>query len=143
MKSAILTPQGFEIRTPAIPACGAGQILVQALACGICEGDVFQYRFHRATSRDRAGHEGGSAIAAVARRRAGPGRGPRCATLCGRPTAISTTASGLDRLPCCPRASPPHDKKNALPQPGPATSPVCSTHHHRAPPIARPFIHLG
>lgn len=84
MKSAILTPQGFEIRTPAIPACGAGQILVQALACGICEGDVFQYRFHRGDQAETVlGHEGVGRIAAVAPDVPGLAVGQMVATLAG------------------------------------------------------------
>lgn len=69
MRIAVLTPHGFELHERAVPACGPGEILVHALACGICEGDVFHYRAHRGDQAEAVlGHEGVGRIAAV-----GPG----------------------------------------------------------------------
>ena len=44
MKAAVLTGQGIEIRERETPKCGPGEILIQTIACGICEGDVHRYR---------------------------------------------------------------------------------------------------
>ncbi len=59
MKTAYLTPAGFEIRQDPIPDCGDNEILVKTTACGICEGDVFQYRMREHLAGPlKLGHEG-------------------------------------------------------------------------------------
>lgn len=67
MKAAFLSPNGFEIREIAPPKAGPDEVLVETVACGICEGDVFQYRT-RATKNpagELIGHEGSGMVRAV------------------------------------------------------------------------------
>ena len=67
MKVAILTEKGFEIREADRPECGPGEVLVRASACGICEGDIYQYRQMKSgkSFKPDLGHEGSGGIEAV------------------------------------------------------------------------------
>ena len=67
MKSAVLTERGFEIRQADRPQCGPGEVLVRASACGICEGDAYQYRQMKSgkSFKPDLGHEGSGLIEAV------------------------------------------------------------------------------
>lgn len=66
MKTAYLTSTGFEIREEPIPDCGEDEIVVKTSACGICEGDVFQYRMREhLTEPLKLGHEGGGVVHAA------------------------------------------------------------------------------
>lgn len=66
MKTAFLTKTGFEIREEDIPPCGDNKILVKTIACGVCEGDVFQYKMREnLTEPVKLGHEGTGVVSKV------------------------------------------------------------------------------
>lgn len=68
MRAAVLTGAGFELREIAMPACGPDEVLVQTLACGICEGDIQAYKTRNETGLGEEtllGHEGTGVVAAV------------------------------------------------------------------------------
>lgn len=67
MKTAVLTPSGFEIVDLAQPAIAADEVLVRMLACGVCSGDVYVYhnREELAATHGRLGHEASGEVAAV------------------------------------------------------------------------------
>ena len=67
MKVAILTERGLEIRQADLPECAPGEVLVRASACGICEGDTYQYRQMKSgkSFNPDLGHEGSGLIEAV------------------------------------------------------------------------------
>lgn len=44
MKALALTTQGFVTEQAALPKCDRQTVLVRTLSCGICEGDLFDYR---------------------------------------------------------------------------------------------------
>lgn len=44
MKTAILNPQGFELRDVETPSFSENEVLVKTTACGVCSGDVFVYQ---------------------------------------------------------------------------------------------------
>jgi len=44
MKTALLTEKGFIIEEIPIPETDENSLLIKTVACGICEGDIFQYR---------------------------------------------------------------------------------------------------
>jgi threonine dehydrogenase-like Zn-dependent dehydrogenase len=85
MRVAVMTKDGMQIREQDMPACGADQILVRSLACGICEGDIFHYRVMRAKGGPEAimGHEGTGVVAAVGARVEGYAEGDVVSTLGG------------------------------------------------------------
>jgi threonine dehydrogenase-like Zn-dependent dehydrogenase len=64
MKTAVLTKEGFEIREVPKPECKADEVLVKTSACGICEGDVFQYKTI-GDEEKQLGHEGGGVVCEV------------------------------------------------------------------------------
>lgn len=67
MQAALLTPTGFVGARLPIPTLKAGQVLVQSLSCGICEGEVFQYRQRGSLQQPRLlGHEGSGIVQQVA-----------------------------------------------------------------------------
>jgi NADPH:quinone reductase-like Zn-dependent oxidoreductase len=43
MQVAVLTERAFELREQPVPECGPGEVLVHAVACGICSGQVHVY----------------------------------------------------------------------------------------------------
>jgi len=67
VKAAVLTRSGFEIQEAEKPGCGPGQVLVRSSACGICEGDTFQYRQMKSGGEfhSHLGHEGSGIVEAV------------------------------------------------------------------------------
>jgi threonine dehydrogenase-like Zn-dependent dehydrogenase len=67
MRTALLTDSGFEIREAETPRCGPGEVLVRSSACGICEGDTYQYRQMKSggSFRSHLGHEGSGIVEAV------------------------------------------------------------------------------
>ncbi len=70
MKQAVLTAKGFELREVDAPEPGPGQVLVQSLGLGICEGDVFRYRQFTgsqpaADEEVWLGHEGSGVVVKV------------------------------------------------------------------------------
>jgi len=85
MRVAVLTKDGMRIRQQERPSCGADQILVQSIACGICEGDVFHYRMMREKGGPETvmGHEGTGVVAAVGARVEGFAEGDVVTTLGG------------------------------------------------------------
>lgn len=66
MKAAYLTSDGFKISDLPLPTCGPNELLIKSVGCGICEGDVFQYK-NRASLKERLllGHEGSGTVHAV------------------------------------------------------------------------------
>ncbi len=87
MKTAILTEKGFEFREIPMPECGENQVLVKTSACGICEGDVFNYRKTTSTPDLKAeiqlGHEGCGTVVQVGSKVKGFKTGDRVAVLGG------------------------------------------------------------
>ena len=69
MLAMLLTGRGFDPREVATPSWGPDEVLVQTLACGICEGDVQIYRTRREKGLDEVllGHEGTGIVAAAGR----------------------------------------------------------------------------
>lgn len=67
MKTAILTPSGFELQDVDEPTIGDDEILVQTAVCGVCSGDVFVYKNRQtlAEKYSRLGHEASGHIVAV------------------------------------------------------------------------------
>lgn len=66
MKAAYLSSNGFQIKDTPVPVCGPDEILVKSAGCGICEGDVFQYK-NRGQLQEEVllGHEGSGTVEAV------------------------------------------------------------------------------
>ena len=69
MKTAILTPRGFEIEESPLPPVGDDQVLIRTLACGVCTGDLFVYKNREtlALKYPRLGHEATGVVAAIGR----------------------------------------------------------------------------
>jgi len=70
MKIIKITKSGIGIVEKPIPAPGAGEVLIKSIACGVCEGDVFNYKRVMSSGSDEElflGHEGSGTIAAVGR----------------------------------------------------------------------------
>lgn len=67
MRTAILNPQGFELREYEVPPYGDDEVLVKTTACGVCGGDVFVYqtRVEHEIKELLLGHEGSGVIVAV------------------------------------------------------------------------------
>jgi len=67
MQVAELTSQGFWLEERPVPVAGADEIVVQALALGVCEGDLFRYRTRAELGESKValGHEGTGRITAV------------------------------------------------------------------------------
>lgn len=66
MKAAFLSRNGFQIKDIAIPVCGPDDVLVKTAGCGICEGDVFQYKNRGKLQEETLlGHEGSGIVEAV------------------------------------------------------------------------------
>jgi len=67
MRVAVLTEKGFALREAPVPECGPGQVLVRTLACGICSGEVYQYKtiMGGRPAEVVMGHEGSGTVAAV------------------------------------------------------------------------------
>jgi threonine dehydrogenase-like Zn-dependent dehydrogenase len=70
MKAAVLTKGGFEIGEVERPEPGPREVLVKVSACGICEGDTYQYRrMQRGESfESELGHEGSGIVEAIGKR---------------------------------------------------------------------------
>lgn len=64
MKVAVLTRQGFEFREQDIPPCGAGEVLVKTLVCGVCESELQHYRVRAGMEPPEyvLGHEGSGIV---------------------------------------------------------------------------------
>lgn len=64
MKTAVLTPNGFEIHKTDVPTIGDDELLIRTDASGICSGDLFVYqnRDSMAARYGRLGHEGSGQI---------------------------------------------------------------------------------
>ncbi len=69
MKTAVLTPHGFEIEESPLPPVGDEQVLIRTLACGVCTGDLFVYKNREtlALKYPRLGHEATGVVAAIGR----------------------------------------------------------------------------
>lgn len=104
MKVAILTEKGFDIREADRPECGPGGVLVRASACGICEGDTYQYRQMKSgnTFPSALGHEGSGVIEAVGHGVEGLKTGDRVTAL-GGPYGeyFLTRPEQVAKLPSC------------------------------------------
>ena len=71
MKAVVMTSKGVRFEEREIPVPGAGEVLVQSVSCGICEGEVYRYNKLRETGSGEVltlGHEGSGLISAT-----GPG----------------------------------------------------------------------
>ncbi len=44
MQIAVLTTDGFELRSAEVPVPGKGEVLVKTIGCGVCGGDLHVYR---------------------------------------------------------------------------------------------------
>lgn len=63
MLMTYLTIDGFDIREEAVPVCKDDEVLIKTSACGICEGDVFQYTMRKNLPKPiPMGHEGSGII---------------------------------------------------------------------------------
>ncbi len=67
MRTAILTAEGFTLADTEIPSPGPGEVLVKTLSCGVCGGDLQQYRDRALLANDKTllGHEGSGVVAAL------------------------------------------------------------------------------
>ena len=68
MKAGVMTSKGFRFEERELPSPGAGEVLVQSISCGICEGEVYRYNQLRESASGDAlllGHEGSGLIAAT------------------------------------------------------------------------------
>lgn len=67
MKTPVLTPGGFELRDVPRPGCGAGEVLVRAIGCGVCAGDVTAYAARATVGPDGAilGHEASGIVVEI------------------------------------------------------------------------------
>lgn len=67
MKSAVLTPTGFELHEIKTPTITDDELLVKTIACGVCSGDVFVYhnRAELAATHGCLGHEPSGEVVAV------------------------------------------------------------------------------
>jgi threonine dehydrogenase-like Zn-dependent dehydrogenase len=65
MKACFLSPSGFSVKEIDKPVCGDNDVLVKTSACGVCEGDVFQYktRANKPPQGEIIGHEGSGVVA--------------------------------------------------------------------------------
>ncbi len=67
MKSAVLTPTGFELHEIETATIADDELLVKTIACGVCSGDVFVYqnRVELAATHGRLGHEPSGEVVAI------------------------------------------------------------------------------
>lgn len=67
MKACFLSPSGFLLKEIRKPVCVDNDVLVKTSACGICEGDVFQYktRASKPAAGELIGHEGSGIVVTV------------------------------------------------------------------------------
>lgn len=66
MKQAFLTDRKFIIEEQTVPEWGVNQVLVKSAGCGICEGDLFQYKTSGGRREPVAlGHEGSGVVMAA------------------------------------------------------------------------------
>ena len=121
MQVAVLTRNGFEIQDRPIPSCGPDEVLVRALALGVCEGDIFHYRMRAdAAGPLLLGHEGTGIVATVGKnvRTVDEGDvvtafgGPYAQYFRASPDALVPVPEGMDPLhalgepiACCVHAS--------------------------------------
>jgi threonine dehydrogenase-like Zn-dependent dehydrogenase len=98
MRTAVLTAEGFDIRTIERPVMGPDQVLVRVLACGVCSGDVFVYRNRAelAPTHGRLGHEASGIVEKVGREVSGFAIGDRVTTLATPAYSDYVTASPVD-----------------------------------------------
>ena len=73
MKAAILSRDGFKIRELDVPVVGDDEVLIKTIACGVCSGDVFVYKYHQElpATQSRLGHEGSGTVATMGRNTTG------------------------------------------------------------------------
>jgi len=90
MKIAVLTERGFDIREREMPRCGPDDLLVKTVSCGICEGDVTQFRNVTGQKQQGGapvelvlGHEGSGVVEEVGRNVRGFAKGDRVTALDG------------------------------------------------------------
>lgn len=108
MKAALLTRNGFEIRDVDEPRVRPGEVRVRASACGVCEGDTFQYR--KMTKGEKfpseLGHEGTGIVEVVGEAVTGVTvgevvtaiDGPYAESFVTRPERLAKLPPGIDSL---------------------------------------------
>lgn len=67
MHSAVLSAEGFDIQDVEIPQIRPDEVLVRAISCGVCSGDLFKYRSRSnlGASQVHLGHEASGEVVAV------------------------------------------------------------------------------
>jgi len=108
MKAAALTTSGFELRDVEEPRVGPGDVRVRASACGVCEGDTFQYRKMEEGEKftSELGHEGSGIVEAVGEAVTGIAVGDRVTAIDGpygecfltKPERLVKLPTGIDPL---------------------------------------------
>ena len=101
MLMTFLTKDGFDIREQPIPVCNDNEVLIKTLACGICEGDVFQYKSHSGLSQPiPLGHEGSGVIQKVGKAVKGFSIGDKVTSLCGAyGEYFKCSSEGITKIP--------------------------------------------
>ena len=64
MQIAVLTRDGFELRSVDVPKPGPGEVLVKTIGCGVCGGDLHVYRVRQALAGGETllGHEASGSV---------------------------------------------------------------------------------
>ncbi len=67
MQIAVLTREGFELRSVDVPEPGPGEVLVKTIGCGVCGGDLHVYRIRKELDGGETllGHEGSGTIVSI------------------------------------------------------------------------------
>ena len=66
MQAVLLSRDGFQVLEREVPEFGADELLIKTLGCGVCGGDLFQYRTRQQlASSVLLGHEASGTVVAV------------------------------------------------------------------------------